>query len=66
MSKNDDYTTENLLDYLYYQNYYNLISTDLSRQTNNNFPQQIKFTGKLEDDDCATMFLLLKNSKKQF
>ena len=33
MSKNDEYTTRNLLDYLYHQNYYKLIGIDLSRQT---------------------------------
>ena len=63
MSKIDNYTTGNLLDYLYHQNYYKLIGIDLSRQTNTNIPQQINFTGKLEEDDGATMILLLKNRK---
>ena len=31
MLRNDDYTTESSLDYLYDQNYYNLIDKDLSR-----------------------------------
>ena len=31
-SRNNDYTTENLLHYLYYQKYYKLIAIDLSRQ----------------------------------
>ena len=31
MSKNDDYTTGSLLDYLYHQNYYKLVGIDLSR-----------------------------------
>ena len=26
-------------------------------------PQQIKVVGKLEEDNCATMFLLLKSNK---
>ena len=30
-----------------------------------NIPQQINFTGKLEGDDGAMVFLLLKKSKKQ-
>ena len=34
MPKSDDYTTENLLDYLYHKNYYKLSSIDLSKQTN--------------------------------
>ena len=53
MSINDDYTTGNLLDYLYHQNYYKLIDIDLSRQTNTSIPQQINFTVKLEEDDGA-------------
>ena len=31
MSRNDDYTTGKLLDYLYHQNYYKLICIDLSK-----------------------------------
>ena len=54
MPKNDDYTTGNLLDCLYHQKYYKLIGTDLSRQTNKSFPQQINFIGKLEKDDNTT------------
>ena len=34
MLRNDDYTTGNLLDFSYHQNYCKLIGTDLSRQTN--------------------------------
>ena len=30
VSRNDDYTTGNLLDYLYHKNYYKLIAIDLS------------------------------------
>ena len=63
MSKFDNYTTGNLLYYLHHQNYYKLIGIDLSRQTNTNIPQQINIAGKLEEDDGATMFFLLKNRK---
>ena len=66
MSKNDDYATGNLLDYLYHQNYYELICTDLSRQTNSNIPQEIDFKGILEKNYGVTMFLLLKSSKRTF
>ena len=65
MSRNNDSTSVNLLDYLYHQNYYKTIGIDLSRQTNTSIPQQINFRGKL-DDDSATMFLLLKSSNKLF
>ena len=58
MSRKDGYRTENLLDFLYHQNYYKLIGIDLSRQTNASLSQQINFTEKLEEDD-GTMFLLL-------
>ena len=37
---------ENLLDYLYHQNYYKLIGIDLLRQTNTTIPQKINFIGK--------------------
>ena len=66
MSRNDAYTTGNLLDYLYYQKCYKLIGIDLSRQTNTNIPRWINFTGKRKEDFCGTMFLLLKSSKKLF
>ena len=52
----NDYTTGNLLDFLYHQNYYKLIGIDSSRQTNGNILQQINFVGKLEQDDGATIF----------
>ena len=58
MSKNNDYTTGNLLDYLYHQNYYKLIGIDLSRQTNTNIPQQTNLIGKLDEDDDAIMFFI--------
>ena len=45
MSRNNDYTTGNLSDYLYHQNYCKLIGIDLSRQTNTTI---INFTRKLE------------------
>ena len=41
MSKNDDYATGNLLDYLFHQKYYKLIGVDLSKQTNTSIPQQL-------------------------
>ena len=55
MSRNDDYTTGNLLDFLYHQKYYKLIDIVLRRQTDTSIPQQINFTGKLEKDGGATI-----------
>ena len=54
MSRNNDYTTGNLLDYL------------LSRKANFSIPQQINFVEKLEKYHVATMFLLLISNKKLF
>ena len=39
MSRNDDSTTVNLLDYLHHHKYYKLIGIDLSRQTNMTIPK---------------------------
>ena len=63
-SRNDDYTTGHLLDYLYHQNYYKLIGIDFSRQKNTNIPQQINFTGNLKEDDGATMFFIAEKQQK--
>ena len=68
MSKNNDYTTGNLLDCEYFSKYYYLIALDLSKQTEFENPalkQQINFIGKLEEDIRATIFSSLKNQKKQ-
>ena len=58
MSRNNDYTRRNLLDYLYYQKYCKLIGIGLSRQTNTSIPQKINFIGKLEEDDYAKMLFI--------
>ena len=63
MSRNDDYTIGNLLDFLYYQNYYKIIGLDLARQTNINIPQKINFWGKLEDDGAKMVFITEKQQK---
>ena len=66
MSKNNDYTTGNLLDFAYFKENYKLIAIDLSKQNKLKDPQQINFNRKLENpDDGATMFLSSKNQKKQ-
>ena len=65
MSRNDDYTTGNLLDYLHHQNYYELVGIDLSRQTNMNIGILIlqEIWKKIMVKQC---FLLRKSSKKLF
>ena len=57
MSRNDNYSIGNLLDFSYHQNYHKLIVLDLTRQTDTSIPQKINFTGKLGEDDGAKMFL---------
>ena len=64
MTRNDDYATENLLDYLYHQNYCKLISVDLSRKTSTSIPKQNNFARKLEEDDDATMFFIAEKQQK--
>ena len=44
--------------------YYELICTDLSKQTNTIIPQQINFTEKLESDDGTTKFFIAKMPEK--
>ena len=51
MSRNNGYLTGYLLDCYYHQKYYKLIGINLSRHTNRSIPQQINYTGKLEEDD---------------
>ena len=56
MSKNNDYTTDNLLDYEYFSNHYQLIPIDLSKQIeleNPDLKLQINFIGKLERNEGA-------------
>ena len=64
-SRNNDYTTGNLLDYLYHQKYYKLIGIYLSRQASTIISQQFKFVGKLEEDDSgAIMFFIAEKQQK--
>ena len=67
MSKNNDYTTGNLLNYEYFKDHYLLIATDLSNQIeleNPDLKQQINFIGRLEK--MQQCFLLLRKKKKLF
>ena len=65
MSKNNDYTTDNLLDFAYSKGNYILIAIALSKQTKLKDPQQINFIGKLEGrDDGATMLFLIEKSEE--
>ena len=64
MSRNNDYTTGNLLDDLYNEKYYKLIGIDLSRQTNTNVPQKINFVGKLKKDKRVKILFIPEKQQK--
>ena len=67
ISKNNDYTTGNLLDYEYFLKHYKLIAVDLSKQIeseNLDLRQQINFIGKLKLTK-QQFFSSLRNQKKQ-
>ena len=66
MSKNNDYTTGNLLNYEYFKVHYQLITIDLSKEIeleNLDLKQQISFIGRFEENN-ATMFFIIEKKKK--
>ena len=64
MGKNNDYTTDNLLDYKYFSKHYKLIAVDLNKQielVNSDLKKQSKNnTGILERNDGATMIFIIE------
>ena len=66
----DDCTTACLLDYNYFNNYYKMITIDLSKQQAINADpkaiHQINFTANLDRDGNTACFLLLKKRNKPF
>ena len=65
ISRNNGYTTGNLLDYDYFKKYYKLIAIDLSKQQvlqeNEDLIQQINFIGKLEE--AANVFIVIEKKE---
>ena len=65
ISRNNEYTTGNLLDYDYYKKYYKLIAIDLSKQQvlqeNEDLIQQINFIGRLEQ--VANVFIIIEKKE---
>ena len=65
ISRNNEYTTGNLLDYDYFEKYCKLIAIDLSKQQvlqeNKDLIQQINFIGKLEE--AANVFIIIENKE---
>ena len=66
MSRNNDYTTGNLLDYEYFSKHYKLIAVDLSKRIeleNPELKQQINSIGRLEEDNVTIFFIIEKNRR---
>ena len=65
ISRNNEYTTGNLLDYDYFKKYYKLIAINLSKQQvlqeNEDLIQQINFIGKLEE--AANVFIIIEKKE---
>ena len=65
ISRNNEYTTGNLLDYDYFEKHYKLIAIDLSKQQvlqeNEDLIQQINFIGKLEE--AANVFIIIEKKE---
>ena len=65
ITRNNEYTTGNLLDYNYFKKYYKLIAIDLSKQQllqeNEDLIQQINFIGKLEE--AADIFIIIEKKE---
>ena len=67
ISKNNEYTTGNLLRYDYFKNYYELIAIDLSKeqvlQENEDLIQQINFIGRLGQGEDANIFIIIEKKE---
>ena len=65
ISRNNEYTTGNLLDYDYFEKHYKLIAIDLSKQQvlqeNEDLIQQINFIGRLEN--AANVFIIIEKKE---
>ena len=67
MSKNNDYTTGNLLDYECFSKHYILSAIDLSKQIeleNPNLKQQFNSIYRFEEDNGASMFFIIEKSEE--
>ena len=62
ISRNNEYTKSNLLDYDYFEKHYKLIATDLSKQQvlqeNEDLIQEINFIERLES--AANVFIIIE------
>ena len=65
ITRNNEYTTGNLLDYDYFKKHYKLIAIDLSKQQvlqeNEDLIQQVNFIGRLEN--AANVFIIIEKKE---
>ena len=69
MSKNNDFTADNLLDYEYFSKHCKLIAIDLSKKIeleNPDLKQQINLISKLEEDVATMLFIIEKSEETTF
>ena len=69
MTKNNDYTTGNLLDYEYFRDHYQLIAIDLGKQIeldNPDLKQQMNFVGRVEENNATMFFIIEKIEETTF
>ena len=67
MGINNDYTTGSLLEYQCFSKLYKLIAIDLRNQIELESPdlkQQINFIGRLQRNEGATVFFIIKKSEE--
>ena len=68
VERNNDYTTDNLLDHDYFSNHYKLIAIYLRKQNeleNPDLKQQINLIGKILRDGRATMFFTIEKETQK-
>ena len=69
MSKNNHYTTGNLLDYGFFKDHYKIIAIDFSRQIELEYPdlkQQIDFIGRIDENNATMFFIIEKKEETTF
>ena len=69
MSRNNEYTKANLLDYEYFSKHYELIALDLSKNIeleNPDLKQQSNFIGRLEQNNATMFFITEKKRRNHF
>ena len=69
ISKNNDNTNGNILDYEYFSKNYKLVAIELSKQIefeNPDLRQQIDFIDKLEDNRVIMFFIIMKSEETTF